>query len=202
MPIKVKIRPKVDPDIPSLSANGHPVDTDATFNRLAGIYTFDVDTTLLPNGPVELRCYADFQQMNPPEVRNNFPSPPLHVMVYNPISFSDIYDAKGNLVQYHFDGIFSETVAQFRFLIWPSLTNGPGPADYEIDIYNATGSKLVNVVRGSTTNGLAQPRWFLTDLKGNHFTESTFKCQIRAWWPSRSAYQSAVPGSGTAATAR
>jgi hypothetical protein len=91
------------------------------------------------------------------------------------------------------------TVAQFRFSIWPSLTNGPGPADYEIDIYNASGKKLLNVVRGSTTNGLAQPRWDLTDLKGNHFTGSTFKFQINAWWPSRAAYQSAVPGSGTAA---
>jgi hypothetical protein len=168
-----------------LCVNGDPMfDLDPVLDTHTGIYTFTLDTSVLPNGASTIVADATFA---PPDdgvlSRSEFDvnSAPANMTVINDISFGDVYDGNGNLIQEGAGEYFGATNFAIRAsaIHYDSIGNVL-PIDYTITISDSFGT--LRTLTGSAQNGLISVGWDLTDSNGNLTTDTTYNVSVSATW--------------------
>ena len=176
--IKVRVAPRRVEDL-ALGANDEPLsDLEPRYNFLTGFYTFNLDTTLLPNGHSKLIAEASYSTSD--YLPRNMHSAPCDICVSNDISFGPVYDSAGKLVQEAWPDWFSNRYPIRASAIHYDPKGKVMRVRYTIKI--SDDKRLLRTLTGTSANGLICLDWDLRDENGRKTTDSSYDVVIDASW--------------------
>ncbi len=179
--IQVKVTPSQRVEEIGLVANGDPLDdVEPTLDAKTGIYTFKLNTSILPNGLSTVLVGASIPKPDDSgyyEVATR----PLKLSISNDISFAPVYDSHGNLIQEGWSERFGPNNYPIRASAIRHDKSGKVlPVQYTIRIANDTG--LLRTITGTASNGLISVNWNLRDESGHVTTNSQYDVNIDTTW--------------------
>jgi len=178
--IRVKVVPSERVHEITLGANADALDVEPTFNARTGLYTFSLDTSVLPNGVCKIGVEASILNTDGTGY-DDLESDPREMTVANDISFGPVFDSRGKLIQEGWGDWFGAKVFPIRAsAIHYDKSGKVLPVKYTIRIANETG--LIRTLTGKSSNGLISLDWNLRDESGHVTTNRQYNVEIGASW--------------------